>query len=155
MTKETIIVNPGNQKHEIDARKLTLIMPSANMAGSNIEYPNRFSISASDTIYHADRVQKLHEEFYDYWQYFQRNVSDKARMELTKPTPDEFRRMGQGAKHVMGLIDMTLKIMDKGVPLVWKYPETFLHPAWAVSLGDLSLAFSERANGRCCVAKAE
>ena len=155
MAKQTVVVRPENTEHEVEVKPLTLIVPSADMAGSNMEYPGRFPISPQDTIYHADRVQKLHDEFYTYWHIFHDNCGPDHPPDHSKPTPDEFRQGGMGKKHMMGLIDLLLKLQDKGVAVVLKYPETYLHPAWAVGLGDLLLSLKDRANGNKIVTKAQ
>lgn len=139
MAKETIKI--VQQTHEIEVKPITLICPSASASALKIEYPNRFALSSDVTTFHAQKVQKLHIEFEKVWRFFMANTS--------KPTPvdydvtsDRIRQMGSGAIHLMGLIDLTLKLWDKKVPMVWVHPETFLHPAWQVALGDLAIYFS-------------
>ena len=39
--------------------------------------------------------------------------------------------------HLIGRIDLTLKVIDMGVKRIqWSQPEAGLHPAWACELGD-------------------
>lgn len=51
--------------------------------------------------------------------------------------------MSLGAIHLMGLIDMTLKLTDQGVPVVWIHPESHMHPGWQVALADLAIYFAK------------
>jgi hypothetical protein len=41
--------------------------------------------------------------------------------------------------HLMGLIDLSLKFIDMKIPIVWKAPESYLHPGWQVALADLAI----------------
>lgn len=133
----------GDSRRAIRTRGLTLLLPSANMAMHNIEYPDRIPVDAVAIKYHADRVDKLHPEFDKYYRLFMKSVSDPHDTD-TIPTPAQFRQMGTGLLHLMGLIDLALKMQDKNVPVVWKYPETSLHPGYQAGLGDLFVAFMRR-----------
>jgi len=46
---------------------------------------------------------------------------------------------GLGFRHAAGMFDLTLKLMDKGVKIVWVYPEAGLHPSAQVELGDVAI----------------
>lgn len=141
MATETVKV--GEQVMNLETRPITLIAPSAAMAsGPKIEYPDRFSISPEVTLYHAERVQKLDPDFEKVWRLFHKSVGS-AKIDKM-PTADEIRKMGTGSTHLMGLIDLTLKIaVRKKVPVVWIYPESFMHPAWQVGLADLAIYFAD------------
>ncbi len=94
------------------------------------------------TTYHAQRVQKLHPAFIDAWQLFFKNTS----RESSDPPadPDMIRKMGSGSIHLMGLIDLTLKLSDMNISVAWVYPESYMHPGWQVALADLAIWFSKR-----------
>ncbi len=142
MATQTLII--GNERHEIEARPLNIVCQSADGAvGPPIVYEGCFVISPEETIYHAERVHKLHTQFCEVWSLFMRNVNSPSKID---PTPDNIRQGGMGGKHLMGLFDMTLKIQDKGVNVVWRAPESFLHPGWQVGLADVAIFFSRRPN---------
>lgn len=139
-------IKVGEETHTIEVRPLTLIIPSARMAmGPPIQYPKRLPLDAKGTVYHARKVQKLHAEFEQVWRLFHSSTTPAG--EVGEVSADAIRKMGPGAVHLMGLIDMTLKLQDQKVPLVWVYPESFLHPGWQVGLGDLAIFFARRGGG--------
>ena len=130
--KETIRIRTGDkvEEHEISVAPLTMVCPGPYMAASKIEYPGRMEIDSVSTIYHAERVKKLHPCFNEAWKLFFKN------RDVPTTEPDEIRKMGTGLMHLMGLIDLCLKMTQMGVPIVMKYPETFLHPALQAPIGD-------------------
>ena len=130
-------IKVGEQELEIEPGPITLVFPSPAMQlAPPIRYPNRLTITPEDTVYHARRVQKLHPDFEIGWRLF---------MDMTTPVmpvdysidPETIRGMYIGAIHLMGLIDITLKLRDLKVEVVWKFPETYMHPGWQVALADL------------------
>lgn len=131
----------GDEKHEIEVRPVNLIVQGAESAVlPPIKYPGCVVLDPEATVYHAQRVQKLDPQFRKVWDFFQAGVEHKSSVE---PTPDNIRKGNLGGVHLMGLIDMTLKLMKLGKNVVWKYPETYLHPGWAVGLGDLAIYFGK------------
>lgn len=49
--------------------------------------------------------------------------------------------------HLIGRIDLTLKVLDMGVRKIqWSQPEAGLHPAWACEMGDLLIRLSKEAD---------
>jgi len=135
MATETIKV--GNQVLEIETRPITMVFqPAASTLGPRIEYPRRVRLDPEVTSYHAQRVQKLHTRFEECWRLFMANTTPPT--PVGEVTAEAIRKGGgMGAIHLMGLIDMSLKFADMKVPVVWVFPESFLHPGWQVGLGDL------------------
>jgi hypothetical protein len=134
----------GDEKFEVEARQLNIVCQSPESAvGPPIRYENCVVLSCQETLYHAERLQKPHAQFREVWEYFMHGVNGPSKID---PTPDNIRQGGMGGKHLMGLFDMTLKLQDKGVTVVWRTPESFLHPGWQVGLGDVAIYFSRRAN---------
>jgi hypothetical protein len=140
--KETIIID-NKDVHQVEIKPITVLCPSAEMAGHKIAYPNRMPIGTEDTTYHASKVQKLHCEFEAVWRFFMSKISQPKEIDY-QITADNIRTMGSGALHLMGLIDLSLKLQDQKIPMVWVYPETFLHPGWQVALADLGIFFVNR-----------
>lgn len=141
MAQETIHV--GKQEHLIEVKPLTIVCKSPNLI-DEIEYPKRFPITADMTIYHAERCENWHVETWDcFFRLFK-----TAFQQIDEQTKQDFirniRSKGKEFLHGVGLIDMSLKLIDMGVPIVWKYPETYLHPAVCCELGDLSIYLAQR-----------
>lgn len=40
---------------------------------------------------------------------------------------------------VAGLVDLSLKLADQGVPIAWVYPEAGLHPGAQTGLADVAI----------------
>ncbi len=126
----------GDQTVTIETRPLNLIVQSPQSAmGPDIRYPGCVVLDSQATLHYAERVKVLDPEFWTVWRLFLAHTSP--------PTPDDIRRRGTGVRHVMGLIDMSLKLMRKGHNVVWRHPESHLHPGWAVALGDVAIWFSK------------
>ena len=137
--QQAITVN-GEPAGTIELRPVTLVVPAADMACHRIGYPGCVQLTTEVTVYHAERVRRLHGRFAEFWLAFMRNTSPATPVDY-EVTADRIRQMGTGAVHLMGLIDMTLKLTDKAARVVWVYPESFLHPGWQVALGDLAIKF--------------
>tara|TARA_Y100000034_G_scaffold130495_1_gene189096 strand:+ start:3218 stop:3643 length:426 start_codon:yes stop_codon:yes gene_type:complete len=133
MTKE--IIGIGDDVHEIEVRPLTLLFKSPNLT-QDVEYAERIPLDYEVCTYHMDRVQKFHAltpilvkmVFVDY---------DK------EITPGNCRDEGRGFQHIAGLMDMTLKFMDKGVPIAWVHPESHIHPKHQCQLGDVAVCLAK------------
>ena len=127
-------IQVGQQEHEIAARRYTLIVPAANMH-DRIRYHGRVVLDLEACEYHIQRVQLLHADFEKFFSIVFQNVP---------ADPDKIRQMGTGIKHVAGRVDMTLKLQDLNVPIVWQYPEAGLHPGVHTELANLMLALRMR-----------
>lgn len=126
---ETIIAG-GTEKLEIEVKPITMIYKAADFH-KRLSYPGRVELDSEAVIYHIERVKVFHEHTPRMIaQVFKKN-------EIEEITPDWCRQAGSGIKHCAGLIDMTLKLMEKDVPIVWIHPETFLHPAAQCELADI------------------
>jgi hypothetical protein len=131
------------QKAGGELRPLTLIIPSANF-NERTEYPGRVEITLEVALWHGDRVSQagLHPETYDFVCLVFKDIQF-SRENLV----EEVRRGGLGVRHFFGRIDMTLKLMSMGVPIVWKYPEAGLHPSCCCELGDVAIKLAK--SGQC------
>ena len=126
--KETILV--GDEKHEIEVKPITLIYKSPGLH-QRLSYPGRLEIDTEATIYHMERVKVFHEHTPRMVAY----VFEKS--EVEQVTPDWCRQSGTGVMHCAGLIDLTLKMSEKNIPIVWIHPESFLHPRAQCQLADI------------------
>lgn len=124
MTTERILAN--GEAHDIEARKITLV---CHGSGVDCEFPERMTINPNDSVYHAERVKKIHENT-PHWLdvIFNSDVPPKSSLAY---------------RHALGLVDLSLKYADMGVQFGWKYPETYLHPACQVHLADFAVYLSE------------
>lgn len=50
---------------------------------------------------------------------------------------------GSGYHQVLGLIDFSLKGVDKGWAIHWQHPEAHLHPAAQLGLADVAIRLME------------
>ena len=145
---EQITVN-NFDKVDLPAMKhslLGIVVPSANVF--NITYKDRLPICWETTIYHAERVKKLHPETKD--------LVNKALFSWTRNNQSrswhwerlfEENRLGQtgnGVCHVVGLIDLVLKMQDMQVPIVLIHPESGLAPSIVLDLTDVLLELAVR-----------
>jgi len=130
MAKEIIAV--GDDVHEIDVRKITLICKDAKTP--DVEYAERIPLDLEACLYHIDRVQK-----------FDDRTAELVRMVFKydgEITPDICRKNGLGWRHVAGRIDLSLKFMQMGIPFAWIYPEAGLHPSAQCELADVIILLS-------------
>lgn len=132
----------GDQTVEVETRPLNLVVqPAQSAMGPDIRYPGCVVLDSEMTAHHAEQVKVVDPEFWTVWRLFLANTSPPTPDNST--TPDDIRRGGTGARHVMGLIDLSLKLMRQGHNVVWRHPECHLHPGWAVALGDVGIWFSK------------
>lgn len=133
-TQEKVVIE--GQEHTIPLRDITLICTAPDFH-SRIRYPNRLEISHEESLYHMDRVQRFHPRTAGM-------VAKVFKVEDTgKVTPDWCRREGTGVRHCAGLIDLTIKMMQKGVPVVWIHPESFLHASAQAELADVLISLTK------------
>lgn len=159
MPTETVEIN--GQLHEIEVRPITLVCQQGDM---RIKY-KRMEISDQETFYHVDRVKLLHPKTLEFYHIvfpeFLKDVIQTAEPDnvpstktvtwfnYQRPTAHHHKfyewiqSEGSGSRHVFGLIDLTLKLTDAGVPIVWIHPESHLHPSAQLNLADLLLAFHD------------
>ncbi len=127
MPTEKIIL--GNEEFEIEVRPITLITKAANVV-HDIQTPERIMIDCQMTISHTDSVVTLH----PLTPRLFKMVFTDWRGDVT---PESVRREGTGAKHVLGLIDLSLVYFDQRIQFGWRYPESYLHPALQCQLADV------------------
>lgn len=140
-----LTIDDGQTKHELpdEGSKLTLICKSSGMSEHTLHY-SRDGVPAMEltfevATYHADRVNQLHA----------RTLGEVKKIfpnfEWPKPRP-----WADGVRFIVGLIDMTFKLVDVGAAnlVVWKYPEAFLHPAEAANLADVMIHISDYARNK-------
>jgi hypothetical protein len=135
-----ITVSDGEKTHQLPDTegKLTLVCKSANMSLNTLSYSDgnipAVELTFEVATYHADRVSTLHSRTMDEV----KKVFPEFKWPLPRPWPD-------GVRNIVGLIDMTHKLIDVGTPapIVWKYPEAFLHPAECANLADVLIKIRE------------
>ncbi len=129
------VISVGNDVHEIELRPITLIFKDPALA-QDIEYASRISLDYDVCTYHMERVQKFH-----------RLTPVLIKMVFTdyekEITPGNCREEGRGFQHISGLLDMTLKFRDQGVPIVWVHPESHIHPKHEAQLADVIICLAK------------
>lgn len=140
MSDEIITVKIGDEKVEIKAQPLTVLIPDKSIF-QDIELLGALTLESPMTIQHAETVQNLHP---DTWKYFIRVLPQCAQETLESIQ----KYSGSGAKHVLGLLDATLRGRDMGLRIHWRFPESHLHPAAVLKLADVMIElFSPRSPG--------
>lgn len=126
----------GNSQHEIEAKPITILCHTghndAEVVGENVE-----RITPFDTLEFTNSLSEQD------WQ----NLKDEPRfMQLVKLVATDFEpndihitKHGNGIKHVVGLVYLSLMARHKGKMVHWQYPETHLHPRWQTGLSDLAI----------------
>lgn len=119
--KEAITVN--GEEREIDVTPLTIVCHPGDLA---IGFPKRLPLDAEATVHHGRLVKKRHARTDGY---------------LARLFPSKVESLGY--YHALGLIDMSLKLMDMGVPFAWIMPETYLHPRQQVELAQVMIEMAK------------
>jgi hypothetical protein len=132
MTSERILLD--GEEQTIQVRPITLIVKSSNTP-FDVQAPERLMIDARMTLAHAAQVVTLHPKTEGLF----RIVFPKYDRAVT---PDEIRREGVGMRHVLGLIDLSLRCVEAGRKCGWHYPESFLDPAAQPGLADVLIALA-------------
>jgi hypothetical protein len=118
---------------EVDVKQINLIYGSKEMGNAlQLEYPGCMVLTPEYTKYHGDRVQEWHPETERMFRLVFTEWGDEC-------TPDSVRMAGEAAICCSALLDMTLKLGDLGVKVVWKYPEHMLHPGYQTGLADAAV----------------
>lgn len=121
--KERIFID--KDPHDIEVEPITLIVKGGEVA--DIDTPSRLMIEPEMTLHHAGKVQQLH----------------PRTEELVKIVFPNGEVASRGYLHVVGLIDLSLKFIDMGVPFGWRYPETYLYPKEQCQLADVLARLTE------------
>lgn len=116
---------------------LPVFVPSPDLAEKHdIKYSSPgavvLELTPEVTTYHGLRVQSLHDD-----------TLRIARMVIPSlEWPLERSNRSYAVQHILGLIDLSLKVVDAGknVRVIWKYPESGLHPQHQLGLGDAIIA---------------
>lgn len=114
---------------------LTVVVPSPDIIDpAQIEehYPaDAIILDPEAVLYHMDRVKVLDP----------RTVRAVRALGVELPEnsqADDVRALRAGIKHLVGRVDMHLKLRAIGArTIVHRDPEAFLHPKWCCELGDL------------------
>jgi hypothetical protein len=134
-------IKVGDDVHDVEGSPaagtggITLVCHDGT--GPRIEYPDRVAIDVHVSTHHGSRLSDggWHADTAPLVEYaFGAHLGSYSR------TPAE--------NHLVGLVDLSLKLDDMGVPFVWVQPESLLHPGVAARLGDLAAYFYHRAQYR-------
>ena len=112
-------------------KKLNLIIYGDGVT-KEMEHPGRIVIDQAMAIQHykftVDKDLPLDDKTLDYvGMVFINN----------EVTEDNWKEHGEQVQHVIGRIDVTLKLQKEHVALVWRYPEAGLFPAYHTRIADV------------------
>ena len=134
---------------DVDLRgKINIVVPSAETSlKDRLEYPDAMVIDYETAMQHSkwthDNGYRLHGSTLKYAGFVFKKRSDvDLRLDLTD---DNWFHKGNGVVHLIGRIDLTLKIWQQApVSIVWKYPEAGIHPAAQCEIADLLIRIHKR-----------
>lgn len=119
----------GDQSLEIEVAPITLIVKAPSVI-HDVQSDERVFIDCYTTVRHAEESPDAHP--------MTERLFKIVFPEYTLPVlPSNMRREGMGAKHVFGLIDLSLRHIDAGTKIGWRYPESYLHPKCQCDLADV------------------
>jgi len=101
------------------------------------QYKGATVIDHAAAMYHGKRVRRLHA---DTLRLAGLAISTAGMSQDAFCDGDN----GDGQINIVGLIDMTLKLIDMSVPIVWRFPESGLHPSVQTGLGDVANIINKR-----------
>jgi len=125
-------IKVGDAVYEISEGKINMLFKSPSIT-KDAEYPPEVvRITAEVTAKHMAGLEKFQPQTKLYARMMWPELYEKC-----EPTPQDILKEGMGVVHSFGLIDLTLKCIADDVPYAWVYPESHLHPAKQVILGDI------------------
>ena len=134
--KETIRI--GNESFEIEVRPITLIFKAPNVM-HDVQTPSRIMINSLMTLDHVRTARVLHHKTEE---LFKIVFPDYHR----QVTLENIRQDGSGMQHVLGLVNLSLTLVESGTAIGWRYPESYLHPAAQCNLADVLIWLMRWAN---------
>jgi hypothetical protein len=140
-----IHVHGEEEPIEVELSPLTVICKGPDIPDITVE--GAMEITSDDTVYHAERVNKLDPRFPEVWERLEQGInSHRTTYKVPEPNPTAIRAAGgKQWLHLMGMIDLCLKFIGMGITPHVVYPETYLHPSQCAALGDVFLYLQEYA----------
>lgn len=94
------------------------------------EYENRFVVD-------SDVAKLQHEYLCEHPATIHSRVSGYFFQIFGRMMPPVELITAPGERNIIGSLDTILKLREQSIPCVWRFPETYLHPRYAVNLGDI------------------
>ena len=111
--------------------KLNLVIPGPNHP-EDINYGSKFVIDYD--------ISRIHYEYLIRTRKYHKRTFAAARIVYHDINKDNWYNKGKGPRHLIGRIDLTLTLLDIDHPgIVWKYPETHIHPGYQAALSDVMM----------------
>jgi len=117
-----------DKRVELQTAPLTLVVPSVSCSTQKTEYLQRVEINVQTAMYHVERTQTFHQRTAHWLAEVFGQDGDY--------TPEATRQGSTGMQSLAGFFDLSLKLRAMGIPMVLKYPESFLHPGAQVVIAD-------------------
>lgn len=127
MTTEKFFISGAKQPpeiHELEVKPITLIVKDGDMNGEVEPVSDRIVITADMTVHHAQLCKQWHTDTQAWVNYLK---------------PEASVATDTAARHLQGLVDLSLKFRDMGKQFMWRYPETYLHPKVQCQLADFMI----------------
>ena len=116
---------------------LTLIYKDPKIT-EDVKYAGALPITMVSSLTHLNNVKSLHEQTERFVRVVFPDYERVLDLEWTQ------KHEGTGFQHVVGRIDLTLRLQDFDTPMVWIHPENGLHPASQLNLADAILLLMKR-----------
>jgi len=126
METETVSCS-GLGKTTIEIRPVTVVF---NASQRDILYDERVPITPEMTLKHFDEMDSID----PYSAVLFRIVVNDYHYPVTKKNTQWL-----AAKHLIGLFSLNFKLMLEGKKVVWKYPESFLHPRYQGNIAEVMI----------------
>ena len=129
--------DPVNME-KLDSNKMNMFFGQELSNHDNNYGANIYKITSDITREHADWIgeDRLHPEFME---FFKIMYAEPSRIRF-----DNIKDCSNCVRHVIGLVDLTLKLQDMRVSTGWSFPETYMHPSMQLDLGDLAIKIFDR-----------
>jgi len=132
---ETVKIHIGDSVHEIETKPITLVFRSPDLT-EQTSYEGCLKLEPDHCLYHMERTLSFDPRTPEL-------VAIVFKVDPDKVTPRWVKTQDRAVQHVAGRIDMTLKLMDKGIRVVWACPEAYLHPRHQCELGDVVIRLAK------------
>lgn len=119
---------------DIDVKPITLVFNKDHL---NIRYPDRFIISCFETLKYLEEIDEVNKYSACLFKIVVPFFKDKVDKQTLLSS-------GNGYRHLIGLIGLTLNFIKEDKKFVWSYPESYLHPSLQGNLADLQIIITQQ-----------
>ena len=124
---EEIVVGRG--KLQIEVKPATLIF---NKSQKDIKYPDRVVIDPQSSLAHFDSIKEIDK--------YTASLFSIVYPDYSSPILKSYLNDSSiGHRHIIGLFSLTIQLITQSKKFVWRYPETYVHPAYQGNIADVMI----------------